>query len=627
MPRCPAARRGRRRSRRSGPRAGRLPRGTGWSAGRSRPRPRAPGPPPRPRAGCAGPGPCVGSSRKITSGRTDEAHREVEPAPHAAAVGGDAAVGGVGEVEALEQLVRARPAVSTPRSRAIIRRFSAPVSTPSTAASCAVRLIARAHGVRRSPTTSWPATRARAARRARAASRGCGRSSSCRRRSGRAARTPRRPRPAGRARRARGCRRRPSSGPRASIVYAIHRVYVIHLPHGKRPDRRSRWSRPRSRSPTSTGLAAVSMATVAKRCGFTTMSLYRHVASKDELVRRMLDEALGTAPALDVRRTGATGLEQWARAMLGPLERHPWGIDVPITGIARHVRAALLARPRPGGAGGHGARRRREGRARAAAQRLRVLGGAAALQVRRTAAEPLVPPEFDLEDAAVPASARRRRASSRTTATPRGGLRARPRARARRHRRLIAQRPRRLSRRAVARVVVVGSINVDLVVVVERLPAAGETVAGGRFAPLRRRQVANQAVAAARLGAAVAFVGAVGRRRDGREAVAELRGRGHRRRPASRGVDEPTGVALIVVDAAGENQIAVASGANAELAPPTPSPRRLEATRSARPGTRRPPPDSGRPSLARPRGLRPRGRPRPSSPRPRRRGRAAGPSC
>ena len=55
------------------------------------------------------------------------------------------------------------------------------------------------------------------------------------------------------------------------------------------------------------GLAAVSMATVAKRCGFTTMSLYRHVASKDELVWRMVDVALGPAPPFDVRRAGATG--------------------------------------------------------------------------------------------------------------------------------------------------------------------------------------------------------------------------------------------------------------------------------------------------------------------------------
>ena len=80
------------------------------------------------------------------------------------------------------------------------------------------------------------------------------------------------------------------------------------------------------------GLAAVTMAAVAKRCGFTTMSLYRHVASKDELVRRMLDEVLGTAPALESPDWRA-GLEQWSRAMLALLDAHPWGIDVPITGI------------------------------------------------------------------------------------------------------------------------------------------------------------------------------------------------------------------------------------------------------------------------------------------------------
>ena len=67
------------------------------------------------------------------------------------------------------------------------------------------------------------------------------------------------------------------------------------------------------------GLAAVTMAAVAKRCGFTTMSLYRHVASKDELVRRMLDETLGTAPALESADWRA-GLEQWSRAMLAVLE-------------------------------------------------------------------------------------------------------------------------------------------------------------------------------------------------------------------------------------------------------------------------------------------------------------------
>ena len=70
------------------------------------------------------------------------------------------------------------------------------------------------------------------------------------------------------------------------------------------------------------------------------------------------------------------------------------------------------------------------------------------------------------------------------------------------------------------RVVVVGSINVDLVVSVERLPAAGETVAGGRFAQHGGGKSANQAVAAARVGASVAFVGAVGEDEMGASAFA-----------------------------------------------------------------------------------------------------------
>lgn len=116
----------------------------------------------------------------------------------------------------------------------------------------------------------------------------------------------------------------------------------------------------------------------------------------------------------------------------------------------------------------------------------------------------------------------------------------------------------------MARVVVVGSINVDLVVVSERLPAAGETVAGGTFASYGGGKSANQAVAAARLGADVEFVGAVGRDAMGDEAEAALREEGIDVSGLAR-VDAPTGVALIVVDAQGENQIAVASGANAAL--------------------------------------------------------------
>ena len=97
----------------------------------------------------------------------------------------------------------------------------------------------------------------------------------------------------------------------------------------------------------------------------------------------------------------------------------------------------------------------------------------------------------------------------------------------------------------------------------ERLPEPGETVTGATFARHPGGKGANQAVAAARLGAQVRFVGAVG---DDREALRGLE-------EAEVGlelqeVDEPTGVAVILVDAAGENVIVVAPGANARLRPP-----------------------------------------------------------
>src|SRR5918997_4350189 len=79
------------------------------------------------------------------------------------------------------------------------------------------------------------------------------------------------------------------------------------------------------------GLAAVSMAGVAKRCGFTTMSLYRHVASKDELVWRMVDRAVGVAPEL-IYDGWRDGLFQWGHGLMTRLREHPWGIDIPIVG-------------------------------------------------------------------------------------------------------------------------------------------------------------------------------------------------------------------------------------------------------------------------------------------------------
>jgi ribokinase len=114
-------------------------------------------------------------------------------------------------------------------------------------------------------------------------------------------------------------------------------------------------------------------------------------------------------------------------------------------------------------------------------------------------------------------------------------------------------------------VYVVGSVNVDLVVTAATLPGPGETVAGGTFERHGGGKSANQAVAAARLGARVRMVGAVGDDDLGEEAVAALREEGVDVSAVARLEGSATGVALIVVDRAGENQIAVASGANAEL--------------------------------------------------------------
>ncbi|MDP9021846.1 MAG: ribokinase [Actinomycetota bacterium] len=111
-------------------------------------------------------------------------------------------------------------------------------------------------------------------------------------------------------------------------------------------------------------------------------------------------------------------------------------------------------------------------------------------------------------------------------------------------------------------VVVVGSINVDFVVVTEHLPRPGETVAGGRFARHWGGKGANQAVAAARYGADVHLLGAVGDDDLGEGAVAALAADEVSTERVARLPDASTGVALVMVDRAGDNQIAVASGAN-----------------------------------------------------------------
>jgi ribokinase len=115
------------------------------------------------------------------------------------------------------------------------------------------------------------------------------------------------------------------------------------------------------------------------------------------------------------------------------------------------------------------------------------------------------------------------------------------------------------------RVVVVGAVNGDIVVAVDRLPGPGETVVGPGVARHGGGKGANAAVAAARAGAAVSLVGAVGADDIGRAAVDELRAEGVAVDAVEVLDGVPTGVALIVVDTAGENQIAVGAGANARV--------------------------------------------------------------
>ena len=118
---------------------------------------------------------------------------------------------------------------------------------------------------------------------------------------------------------------------------------------------------------------------------------------------------------------------------------------------------------------------------------------------------------------------------------------------------------------ASPRLVIVGSANVDMMLSLPHLPEAGQTVAGEQFAIVPGGKGANQAIAAARLGATVSFVACVGDDAFGQIALDSLQA-------AHVGIDlvriakgAATGVAMVLTDAAGENCIAIAPGANAAL--------------------------------------------------------------
>ncbi len=114
------------------------------------------------------------------------------------------------------------------------------------------------------------------------------------------------------------------------------------------------------------------------------------------------------------------------------------------------------------------------------------------------------------------------------------------------------------------RVLVLGSINLDIVVAAARLPAAGETVLGGELERHPGGKGANQAVAAARVGARVHMIGAVGDDAEGRIGLEALRAEGIE---LGRVLTKPgaSGVAIIAVDPTGQNQIVVAPGTNGRL--------------------------------------------------------------
>jgi ribokinase len=115
-------------------------------------------------------------------------------------------------------------------------------------------------------------------------------------------------------------------------------------------------------------------------------------------------------------------------------------------------------------------------------------------------------------------------------------------------------------------ITVLGSVNLDLIATVSRIPQPGETVPGTSFATAPGGKGANQALAAARAGGKVRLVGAAGRDRMGDEALALLQ-QGGVDLGALRRLDQQQGVAMIMVDAAGENIIGIVPGTNGTLTP------------------------------------------------------------
>jgi ribokinase len=115
------------------------------------------------------------------------------------------------------------------------------------------------------------------------------------------------------------------------------------------------------------------------------------------------------------------------------------------------------------------------------------------------------------------------------------------------------------------KILVVGSSNTDMVIKTHHFPSPGETILGGRFLMNAGGKGANQAVAAARLGGVVTFVGKIGDDIFGKQAIQQLEDEGINVDFVSVDPENPSGVALITVDHKGENSIVVASGSNGTL--------------------------------------------------------------
>lgn len=114
-------------------------------------------------------------------------------------------------------------------------------------------------------------------------------------------------------------------------------------------------------------------------------------------------------------------------------------------------------------------------------------------------------------------------------------------------------------------IIVLGSLNMDLVVRTAYMPKPGETVGGSTFQTIPGGKGANQAAAAAKLGARVAMIGQVGADTFGHELLATMEHQHVGTTEVLRDPDAPTGIALIIVDDAGENSIVVAPGANGRI--------------------------------------------------------------